>query len=70
MDSALRRGACGLLGGAAKRGDLPWVEVAAWSEELHRDFKRALAETKLPKRPDYEAANRFPIKARREMASR
>ena len=30
--------------------------------------KRALAETKLPERPDYEAANRFLVKARREMA--
>jgi hypothetical protein len=38
-------------------------------QELHRDFERALAETKLPERPDYEAANRFLVKARREMAS-
>jgi hypothetical protein len=35
---------------------------------LHRDFECALTETKLPERPDYEAANRFLIKARREMA--
>ena len=35
----------------------------------HRDFEHALAETKLPERPDYEAANRFLIKARREMAN-
>ena len=39
----------------------------AWRKELHRDFERALAETRLPERPDYEAANRFLIKARREM---
>jgi hypothetical protein len=42
---------------AVKRGDLPWAEVDAWRKELHRDFERALAETKLPERPDYEAAN-------------
>jgi hypothetical protein len=31
----------------------------------HRDFERALGETKLPERLDYEAANRFLVKARR-----
>ena len=50
---------------AVKRGELPWAEVDAWRKELHRDFERALAETKLPERPDCEAANRFLIKARR-----
>ena len=54
-----------LLG--VKRGEVPWPEVDDWRRELHRDFERALAETKLPERPDYEAANRFLIKARREM---
>jgi len=54
---------------AVKRGELPWPEVDAWRKELHRDFERALAETKLPERPDYESANRFLIKARREMAT-
>ena len=53
---------------AVKRGELPWAEVDAWRKELHRDFERALAETKLPERPDYDAANRFLIKARRGMA--
>ena len=53
---------------AVKRGEMPWAEVDAWRKELHRDFERALAETKLPERPDYEAANRFLVKARREMA--
>jgi predicted nucleotidyltransferase len=52
-----------------KRGELPWAEIDAWRKELHRDFERALAETKLPGRPDYEAANRLLIKARREMAN-
>lgn len=39
-------------------------------KELPRDFERAPAETKLPERPDHEAANRFLVKARREMANR
>jgi hypothetical protein len=51
---------------AAKRGKMRWTQVDAWRKDLHRDFERALAETKLPERPDYEAANRFLIKARRE----
>ena len=37
-------------------------------KESHRDFERALAETKLPECPDYEAANHFLIKARHGMA--
>jgi hypothetical protein len=53
-----------------KRGELPWVAVDAWRKELHRDFERALAATKLPERPDYEAVNRFLIRARGEMARR
>lgn len=58
-----------------KGGELTWAEVgsraqAPWHKELHRDFERALAETNLPERPDYEAANRFLIEARREMANR
>lgn len=40
-----------------------------WRKELHRDFKRALAEAKLPERPDDEAANRFLVKARRQRAN-
>jgi hypothetical protein len=49
------------------RGELAWAEVDAWRKELHRDFERALAETKLPERPDYEPANEFLVKARRDM---
>jgi hypothetical protein len=49
---------------AVKTGSLPWPEVDAWRRDLHRDFERALAETNLPERPDYEAANRLLIKAR------
>jgi predicted nucleotidyltransferase len=54
---------------AVKRGEVPWSEVNAWRKDLHHDFERALAETKLPERPDYERANCFLIKARREMAN-
>lgn len=50
-----------------KSGTVPWTEVEAWRQSLHRDFEQALAETRLPERPDYEAANRFLIRARREM---
>jgi uncharacterized protein len=53
---------------AVKRGEVPWPEVNAWRKELHRDFERALAETKLPERPDYEAANRYLVRARRQQA--
>ena len=52
-----------------KRGDMQWPEVDAWRKELHHDFEHALTETKLPERPDYEAANRFLVKARRELTS-
>ncbi len=54
---------------SVKRGEIPWAEVDAWRKELHRDFERALAETQLPERPDYEAANRYLIKARRETSN-
>jgi len=37
--------------------------------ELHREFDQALAVTTLPERPDYEAANQFLIRARRERAA-
>ncbi len=50
---------------AVKRGELSWPDVDIWRKELHRDFEHALAQTKLPERPDYEAANQFLIKARR-----
>jgi hypothetical protein len=51
-----------------KNGLLPWDEVNAWRRDLHRDFERALVETKLPERPNYEAANRFLLDARRATA--
>ena len=48
-----------------KRGEMPWEETEKWRLGLHADFDKALAETKLPERPDYEMANEFLIKARR-----
>lgn len=49
---------------AIRRGDMPWEETEAWRLNLHADFDRAFAETKLPDRPDYERANAFLIRAR------
>jgi hypothetical protein len=52
---------------SVKGGEVSWSEVDAWRMELHRDFERALADTRLPERPDYEGANEFLIKARKDM---
>lgn len=54
---------------SVKRGETPWADVDAWRKELHHNFERALADSTLPERPDYEAANRFLIRARREMVN-
>jgi hypothetical protein len=53
---------------AIKAGAVPWRDVNAWRRELHEDFERALSETKLPERPDYERANEFLLRARRQAA--
>jgi hypothetical protein len=50
---------------AVKGGGMAWAEVDSWRRELHRDFERALGETKLPERPDYEGANGFLVRARK-----
>lgn len=50
---------------AVKRGEISWAEIDTWRQELHRDFEQALAETKLPERPDYERVNAFLIESRR-----
>lgn len=54
---------------AVKRGEVPWPELDSWRRKLHQDFERALAETKLPERPDYDAANAFLLSARRTAAT-
>jgi uncharacterized protein len=53
---------------AVKRGEMPWADVDVWRKELHHDFERALAETKLPERPNYEQANELLIRARKQQA--
>lgn len=50
---------------AIKRAEVPWEETEKWRLSLHGEFDKALAETKLPDRPDYEKANEFLVKARR-----
>ena len=52
---------------AIKRGEVKWEEITARRLSLHQEFDAALAKTKLPERPDYEKANAFLIRARREM---
>src|SRR5262249_30349029 len=50
---------------AVREGQVPWQEIDAWRLDLHRELDAAYAATGLPDRPDYEAANRFLLKARR-----
>jgi hypothetical protein len=52
---------------AIKRGEVPFEQCEAWRAELHQQFDKALAKTKLSERPDYEAANAWLLKARRSM---
>lgn len=52
---------------AIRRGVVPWAEVDAWRLDLHRAFDAALAQTRLPERPDYPAANAFLLKARQSV---
>lgn len=53
---------------AVKRGDLKWSEINEWRKQLHQEFEKALTETKLAERPDYEAANSFLVAARSSRA--
>jgi hypothetical protein len=52
---------------AIRHGQVSWEDVNAWRLSLHKAFDAAFAATRLPERPDYEAANAFLIKARRSM---
>jgi hypothetical protein len=54
---------------AIKRGEKPWPEVNVWRLRLHKEFDEAFASTQLPERPDYEWANGFLVRARREMVN-
>ncbi len=50
---------------AIKNEQMPWDDIEAWRKELHMEFDRAVEETDLPERPDYERANEFLVQARR-----
>jgi predicted nucleotidyltransferase len=50
-----------------KHSEMSWEEVNQLRLSLHGEFDAALASTKLPDRPDYEAANAFLIRARSAM---
>lgn len=50
---------------AIRAGEMPWDDVEAWRLRLHEQFDKALEQTALPERPDYELANNFLINARR-----
>jgi len=54
---------------AIKRGEMPWQETERWRLSLHAEFDRALSETSLPERPNYEQANTLLVKARRAALS-
>ena len=49
---------------AIKNEAMPWEDIEAWRKSLHDEFDRALDETNLPERPDYERANEFLVRAR------
>lgn len=51
-----------------KHGKVSWEKVNEWRKELHADFEKALSETKLPERPNYEAANNLLLRSRRQQA--
>jgi predicted nucleotidyltransferase len=54
---------------AVRRGERTFDEVKARALELDRLFQEAFARTRLPERPDADAANRFLIAARRRRAA-
>jgi len=54
---------------AIREGKLAWAMVEVWRHDLHRQLDEAYRSTALPDRPDYEAANRFLIKARRSVVT-
>lgn len=53
---------------AIRNGEVPWEDVNQWRLELHKQFDAAYETTRLPERPDYEWANKFLIRARRQMS--
>ncbi|MEX2560102.1 MAG: nucleotidyltransferase domain-containing protein [Pirellulales bacterium] len=53
---------------AIRWGEMDWEEVEKWRGSLHHEFNLAFERTSLPERPDYERANEFLIRARRQAA--
>jgi hypothetical protein len=51
---------------AIRHGQVAWDAVNQWRLALHKEFDAAFQTTTLPDRPDYEAANAYLIRARRE----
>lgn len=49
---------------------MSWDAVNDWRLRLHKEFDAAFQATTLPPRPDYDRANEFLVRARREMAER
>jgi predicted nucleotidyltransferase len=52
---------------AIRRGEMPWEEIDTWRLALHQQLDRALEQTCLPERPNYEKVNAFLVRARRSM---
>lgn len=52
---------------AIRHGEQSWDAVNRWRLRLHEQFDAAYASTSLPARPNYEAANDFLLRARRQM---
>lgn len=50
---------------SVKRGEMPWIEADRWRLSLHAEFDRALSDSRLPERPNYEQSNNLLLKARR-----
>jgi predicted nucleotidyltransferase len=50
---------------AIRHGEIAWEEINDWRLRLHKEFDEAFQTTRLPLRPDYEAANAYLIRARR-----
>jgi uncharacterized protein len=50
---------------AIRYGETVWEDVNAWRLALHKEFDAAFQATRLPERPDYEAANAYLVRARR-----
>jgi uncharacterized protein len=48
-----------------REGTMDWAAMETWRHQLHRELDAAYQTTSLPDRPDYAAANRYLIEARR-----